>query len=80
MIALVVDENLGLVRKTAEGGRVHDAVAVALKFGAVGAFGLGMAAPPALGWLARERRALAQGVHRRNLARAKPPINAAALD
>ena len=32
MIALVIDENLGLVREAAEGGRMDDAVAVALEF------------------------------------------------
>ena len=34
MIALVVDEHLGLVREAPEGGRVDDAVAVALELGA----------------------------------------------
>ena len=34
MIALVIDEHLGLVGEAAEGGRMDDAVAVALEFGA----------------------------------------------
>ena len=34
MIALVIDENLGLVGEAAERGRVDDPVAVALEFGA----------------------------------------------
>ncbi len=34
MVALVMDEHLGLVGETAEGGRMDDAVAVALEFGA----------------------------------------------
>ena len=34
MVALVVDEDLGLVVEAAEGGRVDDAVAVALELGA----------------------------------------------
>ena len=33
MIALVIDEHLGLVGEAAEGGRMDDAVAVALEFG-----------------------------------------------
>ena len=32
MIAVVIDEHLGLVGEAAEGGRMHDAVAVALEF------------------------------------------------
>ena len=32
MIAVLIDEDLGLVRETAEGGRMDDAVAIALKF------------------------------------------------
>ena len=31
MVALVMDEHLGLVREAAEGGRMDDAVAVALE-------------------------------------------------
>ena len=34
MIALVMDEDLGLVGEAAEGGRVDDPVAVALELGA----------------------------------------------
>ncbi len=34
MVALVVDEHLGLVGEAAKGGRMDDAVAVALEFGA----------------------------------------------
>ena len=34
MVALVMDEHLGLVGEAAEGGRMDDAVAVALEFGA----------------------------------------------
>ena len=34
MIALVIDEHLGLVGEAAKGGRVNDAVAVALEFAA----------------------------------------------
>ena len=34
MVALVIDEHLGLVGEAAEGGRMDDAVAVALEFGA----------------------------------------------
>ena len=33
MVALVIDEHLGLVGETAEGGRMDDPVAVALEFG-----------------------------------------------
>src|ERR1700727_2764865 len=33
MVALVIDEHLGLVGETAEGGRMDDAVAVALEVG-----------------------------------------------
>ena len=33
MVALVIDEHLGLVGEAAEGGRMDDAVAVALEFG-----------------------------------------------
>ena len=36
MVALFIDEHLGLVRKAPEGGRMDDAVAVALIFGARG--------------------------------------------
>ena len=41
MIALVVDEHLGLIGEAAEGGRMDDAVAVPLKFGTGGRGGLG---------------------------------------
>jgi hypothetical protein len=34
MIAAMIDEHLGLVGEAAEGGRMNDAVAVALEFGA----------------------------------------------
>jgi hypothetical protein len=43
-VALVVHEDLGLVLQAAEGGGVHDAVAVALPGGAAGGFGLGVEA------------------------------------
>ncbi len=33
MVALVIDEHLGFMGEAAEGGRVDDAVAVALEFG-----------------------------------------------
>jgi hypothetical protein len=42
-IALVIDEHLGLVDQPAERGGMHDAIAVALIFGAVCGLGLGMA-------------------------------------
>ena len=48
VVALVVDEDLRLVFEPAEGGRVDDAVAVALEGRPVGVFGLGMLAPAAV--------------------------------
>src|SRR3546814_5665897 len=48
VIALVVDEDLGLVLKPPEGAGMDDAVAVALKAGARRALRLGEVAPPAL--------------------------------
>ncbi len=42
MVALVIDEDLGLVLEAAEGGAMDDAVAVALKGRAQGGFRLGM--------------------------------------
>jgi len=47
VVALVLDEDLGLVLEAAEGRGVDDPVAVALERRAVGALGLGMEAPPA---------------------------------
>ena len=48
MIALVIDEHLGLVGEPAEGGRMDDAVAVAAELVAGGAWRLGVAPAPAL--------------------------------
>src|SRR3546814_12698181 len=48
VIALVVDEDLGLVLQPPEGAGMDDAVAVALKAGARRALRLGEVAPPAL--------------------------------
>ena len=48
MIALVIDEDLGLVLQAAERGRMDDAVAVALEAGAGRALGLGMEPAAAL--------------------------------
>ena len=56
VIALVIDEDLGLVGEPAEGRRMQDAVAVALVERARGARWLGHKAPPAL--------ALVHGVRR----------------
>ena len=47
MVALVIDEHLGLVGETAEGGRMDDAVAVSLEFGARRRRRLGDQAPSA---------------------------------
>ena len=41
-IAFVIDEDLGLVLKTAEGGAMDDAVTVALKVGATGRLRFGV--------------------------------------
>src|SRR5690606_33654088 len=48
VVALVVDEDLGLVLQPPEGAGVDDAVAVALKAGARRALRLGQVATPAL--------------------------------
>ena len=45
VIAFVINEYLGFVLQTAEGGRVDDAVPVPLKYGAVWAVLVGFAAP-----------------------------------
>ena len=45
VVALVKDEDLGLVHEAAEGGRVQDAVAVALEGAPRRAVGLGVKAP-----------------------------------
>ena len=47
VIAFVIDEHLGLVFETAEGGRMDDAVAVALERCSGRALGLGMKPPTA---------------------------------
>ena len=47
MIALVMDEHLGLVGEAAEGGRMEDTVAVALELGARRRGRLGDQAPGA---------------------------------
>src|SRR3546814_8832997 len=48
VVALVIDEDLGLVLQPPEGAGVDDAVAVALEAGAGRALRLGKVAPPAL--------------------------------
>jgi hypothetical protein len=53
VIALVIDEHLGLVLEAAECGAVHDPVAVALERAAQAAGGLGMAPAPTVVGLAR---------------------------
>jgi hypothetical protein len=58
MVALVIDKDLRLVVQPAEGGRMQDAVAVALVEGARGVRGLGIeaaAAPPRIDGIGRER-------------------------
>ncbi len=55
IVALVIDENLGLVFQLAEGFRVDDAVAVALKGRSGVAFRFRMSASPALLGMAGER-------------------------
>ena len=57
MVALVIDEDLGLVLQPAERGRMDDAVAVALKRRAHRVLGLGIEPPAALLRLRRIRRA-----------------------
>ena len=64
MVALVEDENLGLVLEPAEGGRVDDAVAVAAEGAAAFAGGLGVEPAAALLRIAGVRRAGYRSFHR----------------
>ena len=57
MIALVVDEDLGLVREAAKGGRMDDAVAVALEIAAGRRGRLGVEAPARAGGIGGVGRA-----------------------
>ena len=56
VVALVIDEHLGLVLQTAKGGAVDDPVAVALEGAAQRALGLGIAATAAALRVAGVRR------------------------
>src|SRR4030095_7193997 len=63
IVALVLDEHLGLVLEAAECRRVDDAIPVTLIAGPGGAFFLGKEAATALGWvcgIARPFRGLEQ--------------------
>ena len=75
VVALVVDEDLGLVLQAPEGGGMDDAVAIALKGGAGRAHLLGIEPAAALFRMAGIGRENSRGAHGATLGRTCRPRN-----